>query len=67
MARLFRAADRQFGGGLGGLGGLLGGWLLMLRVSIIKDDIKLCLDPLNGVLGFDEDVLHLIHRWLSWR
>merc|ERR1711962_1987722 len=25
LARLFRAADRQFGGGLGGLGGLLGG------------------------------------------
>ena len=35
LARLFRAADRQFGGGLGGLGGLLGGWLLMMRVLII--------------------------------
>ena len=32
-----------------------------------EDDVKIFLDPLNGVLGFDEDVLHLIHRWLSWR
>ena len=29
LSRLFHAANRQFGGGLGGLGGLLGGELLV--------------------------------------
>ena len=32
-----------------------------------EDDMSILLDLLHGVLGFDEDVLHVIHRWLSWR
>ena len=34
LSRLFHAANRQFGGGLGGLGGLLGGELLLLNYDL---------------------------------
>ena len=34
LSRLFHAANRQFGGGLGGLGGLLGGELLVNLFSL---------------------------------
>ena len=31
-----------------------------------EDDMSIFLDSLHGVLGYDEDVLHMSHRWLSW-